>query len=207
MSTGILAFGSLIDDPGPEIGPIVKDRVAVTTPFPIEFARFSKKRGGAATLVPFDRGSRSAAVVLVLSGTCTVELATDMLWRREVGKAGTDEPYPAKTTKNAVRIQRCEGLGGVDGVLYVDFFPEGKIIPVVEELARKAIASVALAEEGRDGISYLRTALENGVVTPLSAAYERAVLRLTGALNLTDALVTARKTSSDGRATPKQTLA
>jgi hypothetical protein len=44
---GILAFGSLIDDPGPEIEAALIDRkLNVRTPFNIEFARASIKRGG-----------------------------------------------------------------------------------------------------------------------------------------------------------------
>ena len=41
MSTiGILAYGSLIEDPGTEIKPIIRERKeGITTPFSIEFAR------------------------------------------------------------------------------------------------------------------------------------------------------------------------
>ena len=50
---GILAYGSLIDDPGDEIKPLVKQKIeGVETPFAIEFARSSKSRNGAPTLIP-----------------------------------------------------------------------------------------------------------------------------------------------------------
>lgn len=46
---GILAFGSLIDDPGKEIEAALVGRKAnVVTPFNVEFARTSKKRGSKA---------------------------------------------------------------------------------------------------------------------------------------------------------------
>lgn len=49
MSTvGILAYGSLIEEPGKEIEPRIIRRINdIETPFPIEFARSSKSRGGA----------------------------------------------------------------------------------------------------------------------------------------------------------------
>ena len=50
---GILAYGSLIDDPGREIEPLIIRRLkGVETPFQIEFARSSSTRDGAPTLIP-----------------------------------------------------------------------------------------------------------------------------------------------------------
>ena len=44
MSIGILAYGSLIPDPGAEIGPVTVRRInGVPTPFPIEFSRSSNQ--------------------------------------------------------------------------------------------------------------------------------------------------------------------
>ncbi len=42
---GILAYGSLIDDPGEEIGGATSQRTAMKTPFAIEFGRSSHTRG------------------------------------------------------------------------------------------------------------------------------------------------------------------
>jgi hypothetical protein len=48
---GILAFGSLISNPGAEIeAALVGRKVDVRTPFGVEFARGSTKRGGALCL-------------------------------------------------------------------------------------------------------------------------------------------------------------
>jgi hypothetical protein len=59
-AVGILAFGSLIDRPGWEIDEgIIGRKAGVLTPFSVEFARKSVKRGGAPTLVPVEvSGSR-----------------------------------------------------------------------------------------------------------------------------------------------------
>ena len=62
----ILAFGSLIEDPGEEIGPLIRDRVeGVRTPFSIEFARRSRTRGGGPTLIPVDDGGSRLSVPLL----------------------------------------------------------------------------------------------------------------------------------------------
>ena len=56
-SLGILAFGSLIDNPGAEIeAALVGRKLKIRTPFGVEFARSSTKRGGAPTLVPMEQG-------------------------------------------------------------------------------------------------------------------------------------------------------
>src|SRR5262249_13829676 len=83
MRLGILAFGSLIDDPGPELRNHIARTIPVRTPFPIEFARYSGNRGGAATLVPFRTGQRVSARLFELTTETEVSLATDMLYRRE----------------------------------------------------------------------------------------------------------------------------
>ena len=50
---GILAYGSLIDDPGREIEPLIISGIKeVDTPFRIEFARASRTRDGAPKLIP-----------------------------------------------------------------------------------------------------------------------------------------------------------
>lgn len=45
MKIGILAFGSLIDDPGEEIANVISGHsITVETPFPVEYGRFSLRR-------------------------------------------------------------------------------------------------------------------------------------------------------------------
>jgi hypothetical protein len=56
-SVGILAYGSLIGNPGSEIEKATRKAVSgVKTPFRVEFARGSRGRGGAPTLVPVESG-------------------------------------------------------------------------------------------------------------------------------------------------------
>ena len=57
---GILAYGSLIDDPGSEIGEVIADVISdIETPFSVEFARSSSTRSGAPTLIPVEAGGAS----------------------------------------------------------------------------------------------------------------------------------------------------
>ncbi len=56
-TVGILAYGSLIDDPGAEIEPVILRRIDCRTPFKVEFARASESRKGGPTLVPYDIGT------------------------------------------------------------------------------------------------------------------------------------------------------
>jgi hypothetical protein len=74
-------------------------------------------------------------------------------------------------------------------VLYTDFPEGGKVAtPTAEFLARAAVASVAKAQVGKDGISYLLQLIASGIQTPLTADYQAAILRLTGAGTLQQAL-------------------
>ena len=77
---GILAFGSLIEDPGAEIEAVLVGRKPnVWTPFCVEFARGSIKRGGAPTLVPVERGGTPVLAQILLVNVSEQE-AKDRLW-------------------------------------------------------------------------------------------------------------------------------
>lgn len=157
------------------------------TPFHVEFARSSSKRGGAPTLVPYAGGGHVCAQVLVVDTSVTD--ATNRLYRRESDKVGSDRPYKHSNNPgpNKVIVKPLESQFGLDVVLYtwlVATIDE----PTVEILAQYAIDSVAKAKPGKDGISYLKNATDAGIETPLSAAYAKEILRRTDTLNLAHAL-------------------
>lgn len=189
-TVGILAYGSLIDDPGNEIARartrIIRD---VETPFRVEFARKSKKkRGGAPTLVPVAIGGAFVrAAILVVNAA--PEQAIDMLWHRETHTQDRKKGYPNPRAGllDTVYVEQLENFAAVDLVLYTNI--SANIAPLTaDHLADLAIASVAKADPGMDGISYLMDAKTNGIVTALSEAYEREVLSRTGATSLSEAL-------------------
>ena len=165
-TVGILAFGSLIDDPGKELGAaIVTRKPNVMTPFGVEFSRSSTKRGGAPTLVRLQpRGSPVSAVILVLD--IREQEAMDRLWRREVDQVGQGGHYVhrADPGPNTLIIDRHKNLEGVD-VVFSARFPATIVPLTAEHLADLAIKSARQLGNGRDGITYLIDAKRNGITT------------------------------------------
>lgn len=185
---GILAYGSLLSDPGEEIAACKVGIIEnVETPFPIEFARSSDSRGGAPTLVPVEAGARVHGQIILVDAS--IEDATNMLYRREIHQVGSGRIYkePKPEFKKSVRVKMLADFYEVKKVLYTHL--SQTIEPVTAEtLARRAVESVARADTGKDGITYLIDAKGYGIRTAISDAYEAEILRITGAASLEDAL-------------------
>ncbi|MDE0031382.1 MAG: hypothetical protein OXU42_18535 [Deltaproteobacteria bacterium] len=192
MTIGILAYGSLIPNPGAEIGPVTVRRIgAVETPFRVEFSRSSRVRDGAPTLVPVTRGgARVVGVVLVLHDSVNEAAARDMLYRRERNRVGSGDRYADVDPANpdSAFLGRLDGFAGLDVVFHAALRANIEE-PTPELLARLAIASAAAPSGAvdRDGIRYLMDAMQSGIVTPLMPEYENEILRLTGGRDLEEA--------------------
>lgn len=195
MSIGILAYGSLIDDPGAELAAlVVETRTGILTPFRVEYARSSRKRDGGPTLIPLDSGGQVQGALLVLKPEVTLSHATDVLYRREIGRVGSDKRYSSTDAgPDRVQVERMSNLFGIDAVLYTSI--PANIKPLTaQELARLAVESArgrAGAREG-DGISYLRRAVEHGIITPMTPEYLQQILEITGTTDLRSAWQTVR---------------
>jgi hypothetical protein len=195
-----LAFGSLIDKPGTELAKATVNRIRDTTPFHVEFARKSTRRGGAPTLIPVqDEGGHVHAQVLILDETVSVFSAADMLYRREINRVGTRLRYDprADPVGDDIVIELLKDFGSCDLVLYTKI--GANIEPLTAgHLADLAIASAKKAVGGnkRDGISYLIAAKANGIATPLSQQYEAEILAKTNVANLDAAWAVCRQSSS-----------
>lgn len=195
---GILAYGSLIEDPGHELEPLVQQTMReVVTPFNVEFARSSRSRGCAPTLVPVNGyGNPVKAVILLLRETVDLETAKNLLWRRETRNENSKKTYanPKSPTKNQVVVELIENLHGVAKVIYTKI---GSNIesPTASELARLAIKSARTeaGANGKDGISYLLSIKRQGIKTPLMESYEAEILKKLGVNNLDDALRCVRQ--------------
>jgi len=193
-TVGILAYGSVISDPGTEIAAAKVNSINADTPFKIEFGRSSRMRDGAPTLVPVEEGgAKVKAVVIVLAPSVSEKEAADLLWRRETRKVGSGRTYkpPAHPKANNVLIKRLPGFAGLDVVLYTDFPPSGKLKnPTPKLLAELAIqsAKAPAGAKGMDGISYLIAVEESNIRTPLMPEYEKEILTRTASTDLKEAL-------------------
>ncbi len=195
---GILAYGSLIEDPGVELEPLISKKIiGIETPFNIEFARSSRSRDGAPTVVPVKNGGAPVkAVILVMKENVGIEEAKDLLWRRETRKENTDRHYtnPLNPTENQVVVDIIKNLGGIETVLYTKI---GSNIhsPSPEKLAKLAIESAKResGNTGKDGISYLISLKRQNISTPLMSEYENYIMKLLGVEKVEDALDVARK--------------
>ena len=186
---GILAYGSLIKDPGKELEPLIRERISdVQTPFSVEFARSSRTRDGAPTLVPVEEGGdRVQATMLVLDPAVDVQRAEDLLWRRETRNECSDQHYSATATPgpNNVVIEQLQDVANVETVLYTKIGANIKN-RTPEYLAELAICSARrdAGAKGLDGISYLICVKKQKIRTPLMPGYEAAILRKTKAQTL-----------------------
>jgi len=191
-SVGILAYGSLIADPGDEILAIrTRTTEDITTPFPVEYARSSAGRGGAPTLFPFEHGCPVKSQLFLVD--TSVEDATDRLYRREINAVGSGRRYQHKTNPSDkdIVVDRIEGFLGVSVILYTRIAPT-IVDPTATKLTDLAIESVAKADKGRDGITYLMNAMFEGIQTPLTEEYAAEIMRRVSANTLEEALVTIR---------------
>jgi hypothetical protein len=190
---GILAYGSLIDNPGIELQPLIIDRILCDTPFKVEYARVSNTRDNAPTLIPVSEGGRTIkAQILVLSEAVTTEQAKSMLWRRERHITNVTRKYtrPNNPGINAVLIEQLHHFNNVELVLYTSIGKniEGKVTPLL--LADYAIASIG-ANAGameKDGIRYLLAAKKNGIITEFSEEYENEILKKTNTRSLKETI-------------------
>lgn len=190
---GVLAYGSLITHPGPELEAVILSRRdGVLTSFSVEYARSSGGRKGAPTLVPVATGGASV-LATIFEVAVSVDEAADIVYRREIDKIGTGRKYvePANHTNNTVILERFADLAGFEVVLFTRI--GANIDPLTADiLASLAIKSAREAAPGKDGISYLMNAMHAGIVTPLTSAYEAAILDQAGTIDLAAALATVR---------------
>jgi len=197
MSVGILAYGSLIEDPGVEIEPLIQKRINnIITPFKIEFARSSSTRGGAPTVVPVvEGGSTVSATILVLNEEITIENAQDLLWRRETRKEGSGKHYvhPKTYSPNKMVVEQIVGFSGLETVLYT------KLPGNIDDLCATKLATLAInsakssdVDIDKDGISYLIDIKKQGITTPLIDEYEKEVLKSLNVGSLNEALDVCR---------------
>ncbi len=188
---GILAYGSLVTDPGDEIRNALDYRIeGVSTPFCVEYARTSTTRANAPTLVlvPKGIGSQVNGVILVLKTTITEEEAKNMLYRREIHDVGSGKTYThVRKSKNRLLIKTLENFHEIPIVIYTCLEPNfseilAPCLPDEEKakyLAEAAINSITpdTFREKKDGIWYLHQNIQSNILTPLTEPYKNEILR------------------------------
>lgn len=182
---GILAYGSLIDNPGEEITAVTIKRIACETPFEVEYARSSKGRGGAPTLIPYASGAKVNAKILILDDKVSLTEAKNMLYRRETGLS-REYSHSENPGVNTVIIKELSDFEEVKTVLYTSIgsnIDENWDAETLADLAIKSLKSQA-GENKRDGVSYLLNAIANGIITPLTNTYKEAILNKTHSTSL-----------------------
>lgn len=189
---GILAYGSLIADPGDEIRNALDDRIrGVQLPFNVEYARRSRTRGGAPTLVPVPEGIGGPVKgeILVLKATITEEEAKNMLYRREIHGVGLGQIYnhQNQVKKEGLIIKELENFHGIPLIIYTYLNPN--IVEILDLnlsdekkagiLAEAAINSITpeTYKDHKDGIWYLYQNIQSGIITPLTEPYKNEILR------------------------------
>lgn len=168
----ILAYGSLLYQPGPELALVIVGREPCSTPFPVEYGRASARWGGGPVLVPHPAGGPVLGALLHLAPSVGLGDAVHMLATRE----GLPD------TRGVVEVA---DIG--DGIVLTAALPRNLPAPdmVPRHLARRALASAATGR--RNGVAYLRGAIAAGIRTPCTDAYADAILEITGATTLVDA--------------------
>jgi len=187
-NVGLLVYGPMLDDLGPEIKSAIKKRITdIHTPFKVELARKNTTYGGAPELVPVSTGgAHIKADLLVLKNTITENQAIDMLYRRENHLEGTKKTYkkPQHPTSNTFVIKTLPNFYGVNKVFYPSIGRNiNQITP--KKLAQLTIDSVFNAEEkGTDGFTYLMNLKKHGIITPMVEACEEEILNQTFSTSL-----------------------
>lgn len=194
---GILAYGSLITHPGQEIESVLDHVIPdVMTSFPVEYARRSRSRAGAPTLVPVPIGGGTPvkAVVLVLKKYTRKKKAQNFLYRRELHQEGDlkviYDDQAQRQKRDALVIETMKNQFGLSVIYYTALKPNFTEIldtkltqeQKAELLARAAIDSVTQGTYAKemDGLQYLADNIEAGVVTVLTEVYAQAILSKVG---------------------------
>ena len=115
-----------------------------------------------------------------------------MLYRREineVGKVSKSYSHSDNPSKNKTIIEEHKNLHGFDVLL------TARLQSNLDEVTPEILANLAIEsakgetlKENRDGITYLKRNIRNGIVTPLTGEYRQHILEKLGVKNLEEAI-------------------
>lgn len=177
---GILAFGSIINNPDKEIEAATESKINdIITDFKIEFARTSSTRKKAPTLaVVCDGGSFVKGTLIILKENIELGEAKNILLRRECDKVG-DKSTIYTGPKNWMEIKESRAYDGCETIIYASM-TQNITNPTAKKLAEFAIKSTEEKPHKNgtrsDGIQYLYDIKAMGITTPLMKEYEEEIL-------------------------------
>lgn len=192
---GILAYGSLLANPGWELERRLAETILdLWTPFPVEYARKSSTRSGAPTLAPVPPGcgGPAKAAILVMKKFSHKDAIQNYLYRRElhtVGDRSKIYDHEAQLRKrNAIRIETLRVFHGLDMVYYavfpanfVEILDSGQTAKEKAQLLAQAAIHSLTAEtypQKLDGIQYLMNNIVANIQTALTGLYSEAICTL-----------------------------
>jgi len=182
----------LVNNPGEELEQLFIRKILCIKPFNVEYARVSRTRSNAPTLVPVPDGLPVEASILVLNETVTEADVISMLYRREIRANNKNTKYKKTVNpdNNTVEIKAWENFNGINKVLYTSIGANMGILNSPIHLAHFAIES-ALDKAGEtktDGIHYLLNNINNGVITQRTEEYKNEILKKTQSNSLEEAI-------------------
>jgi hypothetical protein len=155
----VLAYGSLLWEPGEVLGALVARREPCRTPFGVEYGRVSRRWGDGPVLVPHPAGDPVDGALLHLREGVALGEAVEALRIRE-GLPDARGVIEVQIPDRDDLLVLCAALP--HNLTPAEMTPAG--------LAGRAIASVR-AGGTRNGVAYLRGATACGVLTRLTAGY------------------------------------
>jgi hypothetical protein len=188
LRRGVLLYGPIAQDPGPDLLAVAETISDVMTPFPVEFARTNGVHGPYLVPAPEGMGACVPARLLHMIPDLSEEEICNRLICRESRLLGQPRDYFSEykeaATDDPIHICQTASMGGLDRIFYVQAQPnQPEILDASRSheeqatiLAQIALQSQAAAQDGDiDGVSYLIQALAQDISTPLTPHYQRTL--------------------------------
>lgn len=188
LRSGVLLYGVVAQDPGPDLLAVTEIISNVMTPFPVEFARANGVHGPYLVPAPEGIGDCVPARLLHLIPDLSEDEICDRLMYWESRLLGTPRfqffEDKERQAEDPIFIWQTSPLNDLDRVYYTqaqpnlpeildaDYTPEEKAT-LLAQTARQSEQAAKVGEV--DGVTYLRQALAQGISTPLMPYYQRTL--------------------------------
>jgi hypothetical protein len=188
LRSGVLLYGAIALDPGPDLLAVTETISDGMTPFPVEFARTNGVNGPYLVPVPEGIGDCVPARLLHIIPDLSEGEIRDRLIYRESRLLGQPRDYFSEykeaATDDPIHICQTASSGGVDRIFYAQVQPNLPEIfdpdctreekaALLSQIARRSEQAVKDGEV--DGVTYLGQVLAQGISTPLTPYYQQTL--------------------------------